>query len=181
MPSIETTLVIRTRETAERLTAGIRLAAEAAQGGREAFKIRAMSEAVADSIGDTRFVVFVLAVFAGLSVLLTGVGLYGTLAYLTAQWTREFGIRLALGCSGKGIVASVLRESIRLAVAGVLLGLAGGVAVAGMIRELLFGVGPVDGATLVGVVSLVGMVALAAGVPAWRAATIDPQAALRSE
>ena len=170
MPSIETTLVIKSRERAERLTAGIR---SATQG--EALGIQGMSEAVADSIGDTRFVVFVLAVFAGLAVVLTGVGLYGTLADLTALRTKEFGIRLAMGCSVKGIVAIVVKESVWLAGAG-------GVGVARMMRELLYGVGPLDGATLLGVVSLVGMVALgAAGVPAWRAARTDPQGALRSE
>ena len=129
-----------------------------------------MSDYVSDSIGDTRFILFVLAAFAAASVLLAAVGLYGTLAYLTAQRTREFGIRLALGSSVKAIVAIVIRESILLAVAGAALGLIGVAAVTSAIRELLYGVRPLDGMTLVGVVALVGIVALgAASVPAWRA------------
>jgi len=124
----------------------------------------------------------VLAAFAGGSVLLAAVGLYGTLAYLTAQRTREFGIRLALGSSVNAIVAIVIRESFLLAAAGGVLGLLGVAASTRAIRELLYGVQPLDGVTLVGVVGLVGIVALgAAGVPAWRATRIDPQTSLRSE
>jgi len=141
-----------------------------------------MSGYVADSIGDTRFVLFVLAAFAGASVLLAAVGLYGTLAYLTAQRTREFGIRLALGATANAIVAVVVRESVVMGAAGAATGLAGVSAVTGTIRGLLYGVRPLDAMTLVGVVGLVAIVALgAAGVPAWRATRIDPQRSLRSE
>jgi putative ABC transport system permease protein len=175
-------LVIKTHETAARIASGIQRAVKAAHVGRAAFDIRPMSDYVADSIGDTRFMLFVLAAFAGASMLLAAVGLYGTLAYLTAQRTREFGIRLALGSSVRGIVAIVMRESLLLTAAGVVLGLAGVAAVSGAIRELLYGVKPLDGVTLLGVAGVVGIVAVAsASVPAWRAARIDPQASLRSE
>ena len=123
-----------------------------------------------------------LAAFAGASVLLAAVGLYGTLAYLTAQRTREFGIRLALGSSVKALVAIVIRESVLLAAVGVALGLAGVAVVTRAIRELLYGVQPLDGLTLAGVVGLLAVIAVgAAGVPAWRATRIDPQKSLRSE
>jgi predicted permease len=179
---IELSLVVKTRETAERMAPRIKFAVDAAHGGRAAFNIRPMSDYVLDSIGDTQFIVFVLAAFAGASVLLAAVGLYGTLAYLTAQRTREFGIRLALGSSVKSIVAIVIRESVLLAAAGAAVGLIGVAAVTRAIRELLYGVRPLDGVTLVGVVGLVGIVALgAASVPAWRATRIDPQTSLRSE
>ncbi|MBL8233577.1 MAG: ABC transporter permease [Bryobacterales bacterium] len=182
LPSIETSLVIKTRETSDRLAPSIRSAVEAAHTGRGAFDIRPMSAYVSDSIGDTRFVLFVLAAFAWVSLLLAAVGLYATLAYLTAQRAKEFGIRMALGSSVKAIVTIVVRESVLLAVGGLVLGLLCAVAVTLAIRELLYGVDPLDQTTLVGVVSIVGFVALiAAIVPAWRAATIDPQRALRSE
>lgn len=175
-------LVIKTHLSAGQMAPGIRLAAEAAQVGRAPFDVRPMSSYVSDSIGDTRFIMLALAAFAGASVLLAAVGLYGTLAYLTAQRTQEFGIRLALGSSVKAIVAIVLRESILLALAGVALGLLGAAAFARAIQELLYGVRPLDGATLLGVVVLVAIVALGAAlVPAWRAARTDPQASLRSE
>lgn len=115
-------------------------------------------------------------------MVLTAVGLYGTLAYLTAQRTREFGIRLALGSSAKGIVAIILTEGVGLAAAGVTLGLFAAVAVARTMRELLYGVGPLDAVTLLGVVSVVAAIALAAAsAPAWKAARTDPQGSLRAE
>lgn len=180
--SREMSLVVKTSEAAERMAPRIQAAVDAAHGGRAAYDIRPMSAYVADSIGDTRFILFVLAVFAGASVLLAAVGLYGTLAYLTAQRTREFGIRLALGCSVRALVAIVIRESVLLAVAGAAVGMLGVAGATRAMRELLYGVRPLDGATLAGVAALVGIVALgAAGVPAWRATRIDPQTSLRSE
>jgi ABC-type antimicrobial peptide transport system permease subunit len=125
---------------------------------------------------------FVLVAFAVAAVVLAAVGLYSTLAYLTGQRTREFGIRLALGSSRHGIVAIVTRESALLTAAGVAFGLMGAVACTRAIRGLLYGVQPLDAWTLLAVVALVAVVALAAsGFPAWRAATIDPQESLRSE
>lgn len=175
-------LVIKTHETAERMAPQVQAALDAAHAGRAAFDIRPMSDYVSDSIGDTRFILFVLAAFAGASVLLAAVGLYGTLAYLTAQRTREFGIRLALGCSVKALVTIVVRESVLLAAAGSAVGLIGVAAVTRAIRELLYGVRPLDGLTLAGVVGLLAMITVgAACVPAWRATRIDPQTSLRSE
>jgi predicted permease len=178
----EMSLVVKTDQAAPRMAPGIKLAVDAAQGGRAAFDVRPMSDYVSDSIGDTRFILLVLAAFAVASVLLAAVGLYGTLAYLTAQRTREFGIRLALGSSVTDIVAIVIREGVLLAVAGAAVGSVAVAALTGAIRGLLYGVRPLDGLTLVGVVALVGIVALAAaGVPAWRVTRIDPRTSLRCE
>jgi len=178
----EMSLIVKTRETAERIAPRIKAAVDAAHGGRPAFDIRPMSDYVSDSIGDTRFILSVLGAFAIASVLLAAVGLYGTLAYLTARRTREFGIRLALGSSVKAIIAIVIRESVLLAAAGTAIGLAGVAAATGAIRGLLYEVRPLDGLTLAAVVALVGIVAFAAaGVPAWRATRTDPQTSLRSE
>lgn len=178
----EMSLVVKTREPAGRIAPRIEAAANEAHTGRAAFDVRPMSSYVADSIGDTRFIMLVLAAFAGASVLLAAVGLYGTLAYLTARRMREFGIRLALGSSIQAIIAIVIQESVSLAAIGAVLGLIGVTAVTGAIQNLLYGVRPLDGVTLLGVVVLlVGVAVAAAGVPAWRAARIDPQISLRSE
>ncbi len=178
----EMSLVIKTREAPERIAPRIKAEVDAAHIGRKPLEVRPLSDYVSDSIGDTRFIMFVLAMFAGTSVLLAVVGLYGTLAYLTAQRTREFGIRMALGSSVGAIIAIVLKESILLSVVGTALGLMGVAAVTGAIREMLYGVRPLDSMTLLGVIALIGAVALgAASVPAWRAARIDPQTSLRSE
>ena len=182
MPDASNTLVIKTHEPAERMAQRIKLAVDEAHVGRAAFNIRPMSDYVSDSVGDTRFIMSVLAAFAGASVLLAAVGLYGTLVYLTVQRTREFGIRMALGASVKVIVAIVIRESLLLAATGVGLGLLGVAAVTRAIRELLYGVQPLDTLTLLAIVGLVAIVALgAASLPAWRATRIDPQTSLRSD
>jgi predicted permease len=175
-------LVIRTHETAAQIAPLIQSALKSAHVGRAAFEIRPMTDYVADSIGDTRFMLLVLAAFAAASVLLAAAGLYGTLSYLTAQRTREFGIRIALGASVRAIVAIVIRESVLLAIAGVVLGISGVAAVSGAIRELLYGVEPLDRITLISVAGLVGFLALvAAAVPAWKAATVNPQRSLQAD
>lgn len=175
-------LVIRTRNSAERLAPQIKSAAGAVRGGKEVVDIRSMSDYVSDSIGDTRFMVFVLTTFAAASALLAAIGLYGTLTYLTMQRTREFGIRLAVGSSVQAIVAIVVRECALLTIIGTGLGMLAALAIAGTMRGMLYGVHPLDRVTLVGVVVLVGIVALSsASIPAWRAARIDPQVSLRSE
>jgi ABC-type antimicrobial peptide transport system permease subunit len=115
-------------------------------------------------------------------LVLAAVGLYGTLAYLTSQRTQEFGVRLALGASGGSILRLVFREACLLTGLGAALGLAGGIAVARVLQGLLYGVTPVDGRTIAGVVALVAAVALlAVSWPAWRAARVDPTTALRAE
>ena len=175
-------LVVKTHEPPDRMASRIQAAVGASSVRRAAFDLRPMSDYVSDSIGDTRFILLVLAAFAGASVLLAAGGLYGTLAYLTARRTREFGIRLALGSSVKGLVAIVIRESVMLAAVGAAVGLIGVAAVTRAIRDLLYGVRPLDGATLLGVVGLLAVVAIcAAAVPAWRATRIDPLQSLRSE
>ncbi len=177
---IEMSLTIKTRESAASLAPAIRRAALAADTGRAAFDIRPMSDYVADSIGDTRFLLVVLGVFAAACVLLTAVGLYGTLAYLISQRTREFGIRMALGSGVPAIVGMVVREGVLLTACGGAVGLIGALAAGRAIRQLLYNVAPFDRLTLAGVISLLAVVSLAAAAaPAWRAARIDPNTSLR--
>jgi ABC-type antimicrobial peptide transport system permease subunit len=141
-----------------------------------------MQEIVQASIDTTRFTMLVLTGFAIASLLLAGVGLYGTLAYLTSQRTQEFGVRLALGASAPAILRLVIGEGCVLTALGTALGLAGAMAVTRTLRGLLYGVTPLDGVTIAGVVALLGAVALAAvGLPAWRASRVDPTTALRAE
>ncbi len=175
-------LVIKTPNSAGKMAPQIKAAVDEARSGQTVLDIRGMRDYVSNSIGDTRFMVFVLTAFAGASLMLAAVGLYGTLTYLTLQRTREFGIRLAIGSSLKGIIGIVVRESAMLTLIGTVLGLLGASVMAGTIRGMLYGVHPLDGMTFVSVVGLVGIIALgSATIPAWRAARIDPQISLRSE
>jgi putative ABC transport system permease protein len=179
---IEQTLVVKTRAPLSTIGPALKQADEALGPGRPVFDIRSMDDIVEASIDNTRFTMLVLSAFAVASLLLAGVGLYGTLAYLTSQRTQEFGVRLALGASAATILRLVIREGCQLAGVGAALGLVGALAVSRALRGLLYGVTPLDGLTIASVAGLVAALALVAvGWPAWRAARIDPATALRAE
>jgi len=179
---IEQTIVVKTPAPLSTVAPAIKQAVEALGPGRPVFAIRPMEEIVQASIDNTRFTMLVLSGFAVASLVLAGIGLYGTLAYLTSQRTQEFGVRLALGATAATILRLVFREGCLLSGLGAALGLAGAMAVTRVLRGLLYGVTPLDGVTIASVVVLVGGVALVAvGVPAWRAARVDPVTALRAE
>jgi putative ABC transport system permease protein len=179
---IEQTLVVNTRAPLSTIGPAIKQAVEALGPGRPVFDIRLMDDLVQASVNNTRFTMLVLSGFAVASLVLAGIGLYGTLAYLTSQRTQEFGVRLALGASASSILRLVIHEGGLLTGLGATLGLAGAIAVARALRSLLYGVTPLDGLTIVSVVAVVAVVALVAvGWPAWRAARVDPTTALRAE
>jgi predicted permease len=179
---IEQTLVVKTPAPLSTVAPAIKQTVEALGPGRPVFAIRPMEEIVRASIDDTRFTMLVLSAFAVASLVLAGVGLYGTLAYLTSQRTQEFGVRLALGATASTILRLVMREGCLLSGMGATLGFAAAMAVTRVLRGLLYGVTPLDGLTIASVVALVAGVALVAvGVPAWRAARVDPVTALRAE
>ena len=160
----------------------IRRVVEALGTNRPVVDIRPMQYYVDQSIGDTRFMMLMLTAFAAASLLLAGIGLYGTLAYLISQRTQEFGVRMALGANAAAVAAMVAREGALLAGGGAAIGMAVALAVAGSLRSLLYGVAPIDATTVVSVACLIAIVAIAAAsLPAWRAARVDPAVALRSE
>ena len=141
-----------------------------------------MKDYVARSIGDSRFLMLILAGFAAASLLLAAMGLYGTLAYLVAQRTHELGVRIALGASTRQIVSMVMGEGVRMTALGVLIGAGGAWGVTHLLRGFLYNVQPFDGLTLTGVAAVVALAAMvSAGGPAWRASRMDPNRALRSE
>jgi putative ABC transport system permease protein len=179
---IEQTLVVKTRAPLATIAPAIKRAVEALGPGRPVFDIRPMQHIVQASIDSTRFTMLVLSGFAIASLVLAGVGLYGTLAYLTSQRTQEFGLRLAVGASAASILRLVIGEGCLLTGLGAALGLAGAIALTRTLQGLLYGVTPLDGVTIASVVALLGAVALVAiGWPAWRASRVDPTTALRAE
>jgi ABC-type antimicrobial peptide transport system permease subunit len=127
-------------------------------------------------------VIFILAAFAVLAMVVATTGLFGVVSYSVAQRTPEFGTRIALGAPAATVVGLVARQSLSLFAIGLTLGLAGGVTVAFGMQNLLFGVTPTDPATLASVTGLLLVVAvLATALPAWRASRVDPVIALRAE
>jgi len=178
----EPSLVIRTRQTAATLGPEIRRVVESLGTGRPVVDIRPMQDYVDRSIGDTRFMVMMLTAFAAAALLLAGIGMYGTLAYLISQRTQEFGVRLALGASAAGVMRMVAGEGAILAVIGASIGMLVALGVAGALRSLLYGVAPIDITTVLAVSAITALVSIAAAsIPALRASRVDPTIALRAE
>ena len=120
--------------------------------------------------------------FGLLASLLSGVGLYGVLAYNTAQRTREIGVRMALGATRLGVSQLVLRDTLKLAGFGLVLAIPCGIFLARLIQSQLFGVSPTDPWTIAIVILFIALVALLAAIaPAHRASSVDPMRALRTE
>jgi putative ABC transport system permease protein len=122
------------------------------------------------------------ASFGLLALALASIGLYGVVSYLTSQRTHEIGVRMAVGADRQGILRLVLLDSFKLVLVGVVAGVLVTLACSRVVGSFLFGVSPRDPLTLVGLVPILGGVALiACAIPAWRAARVDPTVALRSE
>jgi ABC-type antimicrobial peptide transport system permease subunit len=124
----------------------------------------------------------VLGTFAAISLVLAVIGIYGLIAYMVGQGSREVGIRLALGATRANIVMLIVRGGMTLALWGVGLGLGGALVVGRLMRSLLFEVGAFDAATFVTVPTLLAFICfLASYIPAQSASRIDPSVSLRSE
>ncbi len=139
-----------------------------------------MERLVAATVTRPRFYAVFLGLFAAVAVALSAAGIYALVAYAVEQRTREIGIRMALGASRRRVVGLVLGQSLAFTAVGILLGLAGAAALTRYLRHLLFGLTPLDVETFVAVaVAFATLAALAALVPARRAATVDPMVSLR--
>ena len=175
-------LVIRSAVDASGLTAAMRDAVQSLDPDLPIYGVRTLESFVAENIAPRRLSVLLLSLFAGLALLLAGVGIYGVISYSVTQRLHEIGIRMALGASPRDIVRLVVGQGARLVAAGVAVGIVCAFGLTRLLSSLLFGVSASDPLTFAGVVVLLATVALAAGyIPARRASRTDPLVELRYE
>lgn len=174
--------VVRTKGSPEIEMGAIRRALDKISGEIAVFGTRTMDQVLADSMAAQRFSMILLGIFAALALALSCVGIYGVVSYLAGQRTHEIGIRLALGAQRKDVLRLILGHGAKMALLGVVVGIAAALALTRLMAKLLFGVSAYDPATFLAVACLLILVVMAASyIPARRAMRIDPTVALRYE
>ncbi|MEO8679993.1 MAG: ABC transporter permease [Vicinamibacterales bacterium] len=173
-------LVLKTALDPQTLVSQVRGAVQAIDPEQPLADVRTMDQWVGRSLETRRAPTFLLALFGTVALLLSGIGIYGVLAFGVTQRVREFGIRQALGADRTAILRMVLTQGVRTAVAGVVLGLSGALALTRFLQSQLFGVGTRDLPVFIGVaVILLGVALVACYLPARGSTRIDPMSALR--
>jgi len=146
------------------------------------YRIRTMDDIVAESVARRKLAITLLTIFAGVALALAAVGIYGVMSYFVQQRVHELGIRMALGAGRAQLMRLVIGQGVAITLAGIVAGLAGSIALTRFIRGMLFSVPPSDAPTFTMVAGALALVAVAASyIPARRAASLDPMAALRQE
>jgi putative ABC transport system permease protein len=182
IPSPFMQLVVRTQGDPAAMIAPIREQIAALDRDQAAFAFQTMEMLIADASARRRFQTALVTLFALLALLLAAIGVYGVMGHLVTQRSREIGVRLALGALSADVVRMVLRSGLRLALPGVAAGLAGSLAISGVLGSFLFGVSSLDPVTYLGVTGLLVLVAmLATYLPSRAAARLDPLVVLREE
>jgi putative ABC transport system permease protein len=181
-PSPGMVLVVRAWSDPTGVIASIRHEMAAVDPAVAGFAFQRLDDLLSNAESRRRFETLLLTAFAGLAALLAAIGVYGVLAYIVAQRTREIGVRLALGAEPRDVVSMVLRRGLSVSGAGAGLGFAGALAFRRLVASLVVGVSPVDVVTWIGVAAvLITIAGVSSYVPGRRAARVDPLIALREE
>jgi putative ABC transport system permease protein len=176
------TLVLRTSVDPLSLVSAVRKQVNDLDKDLPLFGVQTMDDILSEEVATQRFNAGALAGFAALAALLAAVGIYGVMAYAVGQRTREIGVRMAMGAQPGNVLGMVLKQGLRLALIGVVLGVGASLALTRLMTSMLFGVKASDPITYVAVAAGLAAIALAAcWIPAWRATRVDPVIALRYE
>jgi putative ABC transport system permease protein len=182
VPLIFSSLVARTAAAPMSISNDVRKAIWSVDKDQPVWTVRSLQDQVDATMGQSRFLALLLGIFAGVALLLAGVGIYGVTSYGVAQRTHEIGIRLALGASGDRVLREVVGRGVRLTAVAVAIGLGGAVLMGRFASSVLFGVQPTDPGALAGAAIILASVSLAATyLPARRASRVDPVVALAEE
>jgi predicted permease len=175
-------LVVRARDDVTALAPAVKNAIWSVDKDQPIVRVATMDTLLGASESQRRFAMIVFEAFALVALLLAATGIYGVLSGHVTERMREIGVRSALGASRADILGMVVRQGMTLTALGVAIGLIGAAAASRALVTLLFGVSRLDPATYIGVIALLaGVSAIACGVPAWRAARVDPAITLRAE
>jgi predicted permease len=179
-PNKQVSLALRTSLPAALLEPQIRHEIQSIDPGLPVFNVSSMNDILDRSLASRRFSADLVGGFAGVALLLASIGIYGLLAYMVGQRSREIGLRIALGAGRGDILKLILRKGVALAVVGIVAGVIAAALSASFMASLLYGVRPRDPAIFTLVPLLLLVVAIAASyIPAWRATKVDPIVALR--
>jgi predicted permease len=181
-PTREMNVVVRSAADPAALAKAVRGQIHELDSNLPVYQVRTMEQRVEESLAHRRFSLLLLGLFAALALGLAAVGIYGVMAFLVNQGTREIGIRIALGATAGGILTLVLRRAMSLALTGVSVGLAAAIPLTRLLRGMLFGVRESDALTFAAASALLVAIALLASyLPARRASRTDPMISLRTE
>jgi putative ABC transport system permease protein len=176
------TLAVRGNADPEALIASVKNQIWSIDKNLPLFAVRTMEQVLDEDTSQRRFESFVMSIFASLALVLASIGLFGVLSSLVSQRTQEIGIRMALGAQTKDVLGMVLGEGFRMVVLGLVIGVAGGIALSRYLSSLFFGVSPANPAIYVEVALLmIGIALVACLLPAWHAIRVNPMVALRYE
>ncbi len=175
-------VTVRTQRDPDELINSLRAEIHSIDGSLPISSVRTMDDVIVATQSRPRFLAILLTMFSGVALVLAAVGLYGVISYSVAQRTSEFGIRMALGAGPSDVLGMVIGQGARLALAGVVAGGLGALALTRMMRGLLFGIDFFDPLTFTVMAAVLAAVMLVACyVPARRATRVDPMVALRYE